>query len=61
MEDRSSSTEENFRFSMELLRERLGNDDPAFAFATTNSHVFRSGVWANRAGLRAEGIGSRTV
>ena len=30
------------------------------AFVTTNSHVFRSGVWAGLAGLKAEGLGSRT-
>lgn len=30
------------------------------AFATTNYHVFRSGIWAQLAGLRAEGIGSKT-
>ena len=29
-------------------------------YATTNYHVFRSGVWAAEAGLKAEGIGSRT-
>ena len=29
-------------------------------FATTNYHVFRSGVWAANAGLRAEGIGGKT-
>ena len=29
-------------------------------FSTTNYHVFRSGVWANLAGLKAEGIGSST-
>ena len=29
-------------------------------YATTNYHVFRSGVWANLAGLPAEGIGSET-
>lgn len=29
-------------------------------FATTNYHVFRSGVWASLAGLKAEGIGSKT-
>ena len=29
-------------------------------YVTTNYHVFRSGVWANLAGLPAEGAGSRT-
>ena len=30
------------------------------AFVTTNYHVFRSGIWAGRAGLEAQGLGSRT-
>ena len=29
-------------------------------YATTNYHVFRSGVWANLAGLPSEGVGSST-
>ena len=33
---------------------------PNVIFVTTNYHVFRSGVWARLAGLRAEGLGSKT-
>ena len=29
-------------------------------FSTTNYHVYRSGMYANEAGLHAEGIGSKT-
>ena len=36
------------------------NDDPKIAFSTTNYHVFRSGVFASRQGIRAEGIGAKT-
>lgn len=35
-------------------------DDKNVIFVTTNYHVFRSGVWAGLAGLRAEGLGSKT-
>ncbi len=57
-EARSGSTFENMAFSRELIQQV----DPAgkAAFSTTNYHVFRSGVWANLAGLPAEGMGSRT-
>ena len=45
--------------------EGSGASDPSAseartAFVTTNYHVFRSGVWAGAAGLKAEGLGSRT-
>ena len=57
-EDRSTNTLENMRFSGEIMEKK----DPRgkAVFATTNYHVFRGGIWANRAGVRAEGIGSRT-
>ena len=57
-EDDSTSTRENMNFSWLLI------DDPEVdekvAFSTTNYHVFRSGIWAQDAGLHAEGIGSQT-
>lgn len=58
VEDKSTSTEENMRNSIALIEQQ--NSDPKVAFATTNYHVFRSGVLAYKAGLNAEGIGSKT-
>ena len=57
-ESRSSNTLENLSFSRAIMEEHglSGN----VVIATTNYHVFRSGMWAVKAGLRAEGIGSRT-
>ena len=57
-EEASRNTFENMAFSRKLMEEE--NPEGRAAFATTSYHVFRSGVWANRAGLRAEGMGSRT-
>jgi uncharacterized SAM-binding protein YcdF (DUF218 family) len=45
-------------YSREIIRGIL--PEGRTAYATTNYHVFRSGVWAAEAGLPAEGIGSRT-
>ena len=59
-EDRSASTETNFRNSLDLIRAHSSLDDPQIAFATTNYHVFRSGMIASQQGVKAEGIGSRT-
>ena len=57
-EDRSTNTQENMAFSKALTD--AVNPNAKVAFATTNYHVFRSGVWARMAGLEAEGMGSRT-
>ncbi|MBQ3661391.1 MAG: YdcF family protein [Firmicutes bacterium] len=59
-EDRSTSTETNFRNSLELIRAHSGQEDPQIAFATTNYHVLRSGMIASSLGAHAEGVGSRT-
>ena len=56
-ETASKNTLENMKFSGEIIRET--NPEGKTVFATTNYHVFRSGVWASMAGLPAEGIGSR--
>ena len=57
-EARSTSTFQNMAFSKTLIEQaRPGGK---VAFATTNYHVFRSGIWARLAGLEAEGMGSRT-
>ena len=57
-EFRSKNTFENMSFSKKLIREK--NPEGKVIFATSSYHVFRSGIWAKRAGLTAEGIGSRT-
>ena len=60
-EDKSANTYQNMEFSRKIIESR--ETDPAkanVAFSTTNYHVFRSGVWAGLAGLKAEGMGSRT-
>jgi len=57
-EARSRNTYQNMAFSKELIGPRDAGEK--VVFSTTNYHVFRSGVWANLAGLPAEGVGSRT-
>ncbi|MBQ8109616.1 MAG: YdcF family protein [Clostridia bacterium] len=58
VEDRSRNTYQNMQFSKELID--AARPGARTAYATTNYHVFRSGVWAGLAGLPAEGVGSRT-
>ncbi len=58
VEDRSRNTYQNMSYSKALIEKTA----PAakVVYATTNYHVFRSGLWASLAGLPAEGVGSRT-
>ena len=57
-EDRSTDTRENMLFS----KEKICSIDPngKVAFATTNYHVFRSGLCARRVKMRAVGMGAKT-
>lgn len=58
IEDKSTSTIENMKFSKGKIDEI--NDKGNIVFSTTNYHVFRSGVIANNQGIDCEGIGSKT-
>ena len=58
IEDQSTSTYENMKFSKEKIDEKM--KDAKISFSTTNYHVFRSGVIANEQGIDCEGMGSKT-
>ncbi len=58
IEDKSTSTIENMKFSKSII-EKV-NNNAKVCFSTTNYHVFRSGVIANEQGLDCEGMGSKT-
>ena len=57
-ENRSTDTLENMKFSKEKILEV--NPEGSVAFATTNYHVFRSGLCARRVKMRAVGMGAKT-
>lgn len=54
-EAQSASTEENFRFSSALIKERLGKDT-TIGFVTTDFHIYRAGRVAARQGIAASGL-----
>lgn len=61
LEDKSTSTFENMKFSRALIDDEYrGNGCPRVAYSTTNYHVFRSGTFAHAVGLDAEGMGAKT-
>lgn len=64
MEDRSRDTVQNMRFSKAKIAERSENGEfdksVKIAYATSNYHVFRSGICARRAKMRAVGVGAKT-
>lgn len=58
VENRAANTFENITFSKRLADSVMPN--AKLAFATTNYHLFRSGLIANEAGIKIDGIGSKT-
>lgn len=58
LEERSTTTSENMRFSKEIIDSIDPNEKAAYA--TNNYHVLRSGMFATENGLKAEGIGAKT-
>ena len=58
LENRSTSTSENMRFSLELIKKDCG--EPRIIFSTSDYHVLRSGIISQGEGLCAAGIGSKT-
>ncbi len=57
-EDRSTTTYENMVYSNEKIRET--GIEGKIAYATSNYHVFRSGIFARRMKMRAVGVGAKT-
>lgn len=51
LEDRSSSTEENFRFAKECLQKTGGNPVAPTAFITNGFHCYRAGKYAEKEGF----------
>ena len=58
IEDKSTSTIENMKFSKNKIDKEKSN--AKISFSTTNYHVFRSGIIAYEQGIECEGMGSKT-
>ncbi|EHI74037.1 GdmH [Streptococcus criceti] len=59
LEEQSTSTYENLKFSQELTRGQKEN--PKYLFVSNNYHVFRATLYARRLHMDGEGVGAKTA
>ncbi len=60
LEDRSRNTDENIRFSAEIMKKDMPDRAPYFAVVTSSYHLMRALMIAKRNKLRCIGYGSKT-
>lgn len=61
VETNSKNTLENMKFSKEIMEAAFGGTDFHAIFTTNNFHLFRAGLFAQMANLKADGIGAKTA
>ncbi|WP_086313660.1 hypothetical protein A5821_001190 [Enterococcus sp. 7F3_DIV0205] len=61
VETNSKNTLENMKFSKEIMEATFGGTDFHAIFTTNNFHLFRAGLFAKMANLKADGIGAKTA
>lgn len=59
MEDMSTTTFENLKYSKEIAQRMCA--EPRYLFVTNNYHVFRTSLYAKRLHMKGEGLGARTA
>lgn len=60
LEDRSTSTQENIRFSLDLIESETGTRPDTAGILSSEYHLYRAGQFAKQQGLSATGIPART-
>jgi len=60
-ETESANTQENFIFSKKIMDQFHPDSSYNCIFSTSNYHLLRSGIYARKAGLNIDGIGSKTA
>lgn len=60
VENRSTTTMENLRYSRELIEGEKKGKSYKCIFVTSNYHVMRTAIYARKAGLEGECVGART-
>lgn len=60
LEDQATSTWENLSFSMELIQEKAGYRPDQIGLVTSDFHLYRGKLFAEKCGIQAYGIPGRT-
>lgn len=61
LEENSTSTIENLRFSMDLVEESTGIRPEKIGIVSSEYHLFRAGLFAKKLGLESVGIPAKTT
>jgi uncharacterized SAM-binding protein YcdF (DUF218 family) len=61
MEDKSTSTRENLRFSLALIESRTGERPKTIGLVSSVYHLFRAGLFAADENVKALGIPAETT
>ncbi len=61
MEENSTSTQENFLFSVELIREKTGTYPQYLGVLSSETHLFRASLYADGVGVQSAGIAAKTA
>ncbi|MGM9604405.1 MAG: YdcF family protein, partial [Faecousia sp.] len=60
MEDKATSTDENMRFSLDLIEEKTGSRPEKLAILSSEYHLYRSGLMAEKLGIEFVGVPAKT-
>ena len=60
MEGQATSTDENMRFSLDLIEEKTGQRPTKLAILSSEYHLFRASLMAKKLGIDFVGVPART-
>ena len=60
MEDRATSTDENMRFSLELIQEKTGEAPEKLGILSSEYHLYRASLMAEKLGIGFIGVPAKT-
>lgn len=60
MEDKATSTDENMRFSLDLIEEKTGTRPEKLAILSSEYHLYRASLMAEKLGIGFEGVPAKT-
>ncbi len=61
LEENSTSTKENFLLSVALIREKSGKHPEKLGVLSSETHLFRASLYAERVGVESVGIAAKTT